>query len=72
DPIKITIDGSSETYTNSPKSTIIQCLVYEKLNIEPVIHTVVIEAQDNIIDAIEVLRGELLSPDLIKKPKVSL
>ncbi|WP_439098369.1 hypothetical protein [Bacillus thuringiensis] len=71
-PIKITIDGSSETYTISPKSTIIQCLVYEKLNIEPGIHTVVIEAQDNIIDAIDVLRGELLSPDLIKKPKVSL
>ncbi|MCU7663447.1 hypothetical protein [Bacillus thuringiensis] len=72
DPIKITIDGSSETYTLSPKSTILQCLVYEKLEIEPGIHTVVIEAQDNIIDAIDVLRGELLSPDLIKKPKVSL
>lgn len=72
DPIKITIDGSSETYTLSPKSTILQCLVYEKLDIEPGIHTVVIEAQDNIIDAIDVLQGELLSPDLIKKPKVSL
>ncbi|EJQ71658.1 hypothetical protein IG7_01976 [Bacillus cereus HuA2-4] len=72
DPIKITIDGSSETYTLSPKSAILQCLVYEKLEIEPGIHTVVIEAQDNIIDAIDVLRGELLSPDLIKKPKVSL
>ncbi|PEF82955.1 hypothetical protein [Bacillus toyonensis] len=72
DPIKITIDGSSEIYTLSPKSTILQCLVYEKLDIEPGIHTVVIEAQDNIIDAIDVLRGELLSPDLIKKPKVSL
>ncbi|PFS93020.1 hypothetical protein [Bacillus cereus] len=72
DPIKITIDGSSETYTLSPKSTILQCLVYEKLEIEPGIHTVVIEAQDNIIDAIDVLQGELLSPDLIKKPKVSL
>ncbi|PEA01919.1 hypothetical protein [Bacillus cereus] len=72
DPIKITIDGSSETYTISPKPTILQCLVYEKLDIEPGIHTVVIEAQDNIIDAIDVLRGELLSPDLIKKPKVSL
>ncbi|PEA65619.1 hypothetical protein [Bacillus toyonensis] len=72
DPIKITIDGSSETYTLSPKSAILQCLVYEKLDIAPGIHTVVIEAQDNIIDAIDVLRGELLSPDLIKKPKVSL
>ncbi|PEJ90359.1 hypothetical protein [Bacillus toyonensis] len=72
DPIKITIDGSSETYTISPKPTILQCLVYEKLDIEPGIHTVVIEAQDNIIDAIDVLGGELLSPDLIKKPKVSL
>ncbi|PEN78502.1 hypothetical protein CN544_24785 [Bacillus toyonensis] len=72
DPIKITIDGSSETYTLSPKSAILQCLVYEKLDIEPGIHTVVIEAQDNIIDAIDVLQGELLSPDLIKKPKVSL
>ncbi|PDZ35880.1 hypothetical protein [Bacillus toyonensis] len=72
DPIKITIDGSSETYTLSPKPAILQCLVYEKLDIAPGIHTVVIEAQDNIIDAIDVLRGELLSPDLIKKPKVSL
>ncbi|EJV93577.1 Uncharacterized protein BC141101_01527 [Bacillus toyonensis] len=72
DPIKITIDGSSETYTLSPKSAILQCLVYEKLDIAPGIHTVVIEAQDNIIDAIDVLQGELLSPDLIKKPKVSL
>ncbi|MGV6975139.1 hypothetical protein [Bacillus toyonensis] len=72
DPIKITIDGSSETYTLSPKPTILQCLVYEKLDIAPGIHTVVIEAQDNIIDAIDVLGGELLSPDLIKKPKVSL
>ncbi|HDR8522145.1 hypothetical protein [Bacillus toyonensis] len=72
DPIKITIDGSSETYTLSPKSVILQCLVYEKLDIAPGIHTVVIEAQDNIIDAIDVLGGELLSPDLIKKPKVSL
>ncbi|NKW92522.1 MULTISPECIES: hypothetical protein [Bacillus cereus group] len=72
DPIKITIDGSSETYTLSPKPTILQCLVYEKLDIAPGIHTVVIEAQDNIIDAIDVLQGELLSPDLIKKPKVSL
>ncbi|HDR7363255.1 hypothetical protein [Bacillus toyonensis] len=72
DSIKITIDGSSETYTLSPKSVILQCLVYEKLDIAPGIHTVVIEAQDNIIDAIDVLGGELLSPDLIKKPKVSL
>lgn len=71
-PIKITIDGSSETYTISPKSNLQQCLAYEKLNLTSGIHTVVIEAQDNIIDAIDVLGEELLSPDLIKKPKVSL
>lgn len=71
-PIQITIDGSSETYTISPKSPLQQCLAYEKLNLSAGIHTVVIEAQENIIDAIDVLRGELLSPDLIKKPKVSL
>ncbi|MGS2750985.1 hypothetical protein ACVAMH_29695 [Bacillus zanthoxyli] len=71
-PIHITIDGSSETYTISPKSPLQQCLAYEKLNLSAGIHTVVIEAQENIIDAIDVLRGELLSPDLIKKPKVSL
>ncbi|PFN23978.1 hypothetical protein [Bacillus cereus] len=71
-PIKITIDGLSETYTISPINHLQQCLAYEKLNLTLGIHTVVIEAQDNIIDAIDVLRGELLSPDLIKKPKVSL
>ncbi|WIG38876.1 hypothetical protein [Bacillus toyonensis] len=71
-PIQITIDGSSETYTISPKSPLQQCLAYEKLNLSAGIHTVVIEAQENIIDAIDVLGGELLSPDLIKKPKVSL
>ncbi|MFK4334973.1 hypothetical protein ABH955_005694 [Bacillus sp. RC240] len=72
DPIKITIDGSTETYKISPKSSISQCLVYEKLNLTSGIYTVVIEAQENIIDAIDVLGGELLSPDVIKKPKVSL
>ncbi|MCA1042906.1 hypothetical protein [Bacillus toyonensis] len=71
-PIKITIDGLSETYTISPINHLQQCLAYEKLNLTLGIHTVVIEAQDNIIDAIDVLGGELLSPDLIKKPKVSL
>ncbi|MEC5241198.1 hypothetical protein P9C03_28285 [Bacillus mycoides] len=71
-PIKITIDGSSETYTISPKSQLQQCLAYEKLNLTAGTHKVVIEAQENIIDAIDVLGGELLSPDLIKKPKVSL
>lgn len=71
-PIQITIDGSSETYTISPKSPLQQCLAYEKLNLSAGIHTVVIEAQENIIDAIDVLGGELLSPDSIKKPKVSL
>ncbi|MCI4059822.1 hypothetical protein MMK25_28715 [Bacillus cereus] len=71
-PIKITIDGSSETYIISPKPPLQQCLAYEKLNLSAGIHTVVIEAQENIIDAIDVFGGELQSSDLIKKPKVSL
>ncbi|HDX9646711.1 TPA: hypothetical protein ROY02_003011 [Bacillus cereus] len=71
-PIQITIDGTSETYTISPKSPLQQCLAYEKLNLSAGIHTVVIEAQENIIDAIDVFGGELQSSDLIKKPKVSL
>ncbi|HDR4895634.1 hypothetical protein OCB14_15305 [Bacillus cereus] len=71
-PIQITIDGSSETYIISPKPPLQQCLAYEKLNLSAGIHTVVIEAQENIIDAIDVFGGELQSSDLIKKPKVSL
>ncbi|PEC09892.1 hypothetical protein [Bacillus toyonensis] len=71
-PIQITIDGSSETYTISPKSPLQQCLAYEKLNLSAGIHTVVIEAQENIIDAIDVFGGELQSSDLFKKSKVSL
>ncbi|MGQ4706327.1 hypothetical protein [Bacillus thuringiensis] len=71
-PIKITIDGSSETYIISPKPPLQQCLAYEKLNLSAGIHTVVIEAQENIIDAIDVFGGELQSSNLIKKPKVSL
>ncbi|PEB02154.1 hypothetical protein [Bacillus cereus] len=60
-PIKITIDGSSETYTLSPKTNLQQCLAYEKLNLTLGDHTVVIEAQNNIIDAIDILGGALLT-----------
>ncbi|HHL3302229.1 TPA: protein containing cell adhesion domain protein [Bacillus cereus] len=71
-PIKITIDGSSETYTIS-SSLVFQCLAYEKLNLEPGTHTVVIEAQNNIIDAIDVQNGYLFTPtqigDVLKEPE---
>ncbi|MGA4464351.1 hypothetical protein ACPA2L_16935 [Bacillus bombysepticus] len=72
-PIKITIDGSSETYIISPKPPLQQCLAYEKLNLSAGIHTVVIEAQENIIDAIDILGGALLTTvkvgDVLKEPE---
>nr|WP_230690632.1 hypothetical protein [Bacillus thuringiensis] len=72
-PIKITIDGFSETYTISPITHLQQCLAYEKLNLTLGIHTVVIEAQDNIIDAIDILGGALLTTvkvgDVLKEPE---
>ncbi|PFM44259.1 hypothetical protein COJ45_25075 [Bacillus cereus] len=70
--IKITIDGSTETYTIVPKVNGTQILAYEKLDLVSGNHTVVIEAQDNIIDAIDISGGDLISQDVIKKPKVSL
>ncbi|WP_255295504.1 hypothetical protein [Bacillus thuringiensis] len=71
--IKITIDGSAETYTISPKVAGTQILAYEKLNLLSGNHTVVIEAQDNIIDAIDILGGALLTTvkvgDVLKEPE---
>lgn len=68
----ITIDGVSETFKGYYPTYAIQGLAFQKLNLQDGVHTVKVSTPAFIFDAIDVLRGELLSPDLIKKPKVSL
>ncbi|WP_375296238.1 protein containing cell adhesion domain protein [Bacillus cereus] len=72
--IKITIDGSTETYTIKSTKIVMQSLVYEKLSLSPGTHKVVIEAQENIMDAIDIQGGSILTPskvgDVLLQPEV--
>ena len=72
-PISVTIDGVTETYSLIGSTVLWQVLVYEKLNLKPGTHTVKIEAQENVMDAIDVQNGYLFTPtqigDVLKEPE---
>lgn len=68
----IQIDNKPYNLNYYNKEPTKQCLIFEEIDLEYGPHTVSIEGQYLNLDAIDILGGELISPDLIKKPKVSL
>ncbi|WP_259417428.1 hypothetical protein [Bacillus toyonensis] len=68
----IQIDNKPYNLNYYNKEPTKQCLIFEEIDLEYGPHTVSIEGQYLNLDAIDILGGELLLPDLIKKPKVSL
>ncbi|MES5869081.1 hypothetical protein [Bacillus cereus group sp. RP32] len=68
----ITIDGISETFKGYHPTYAIQGLAFQKLNLKDGVHTVKVSTPAFIFDAVDIQNGELISQDVIKKPKVSL
>ncbi|MGN4411343.1 hypothetical protein ACTFOF_05525 [Bacillus cereus group sp. MYBK87-2] len=68
----ITIDGASETFKGFHLPYTIQGLAFQKLNLQDGIHTVKVSTPAFLFDAVDIQNGELISQDVIKKPKVSL
>ncbi|EJQ50111.1 hypothetical protein IEI_02945 [Bacillus wiedmannii] len=68
----ITIDGASETFKGYHLPYTIQGLAFQKLNLQDGIHTVKVSTPAFIFDAVDIQNGELISQDVITKPKVSL
>ncbi|EJR24562.1 hypothetical protein [Bacillus cereus] len=68
----IQIDNKPYNLNYYNKEPTKQCLIFEEIDLEYGPHTVSVEGQYLNLDAIDILGGELISPDLIKKPKVSL
>ncbi len=68
----ITIDGASETFKGYHLPYAIQGLAFQKFNLKDGVHTVKVSTPAFIFDAVDIQNGELISEDVIKKPKVSL
>ncbi|PEM50879.1 hypothetical protein [Bacillus wiedmannii] len=68
----ITIDGVSETFKGYHPTYAIQGLAFQKLYLQDGVHTVKVSTPSFIFDAVDIQNGELISQDVIIKPKVSL
>ncbi|WP_423231510.1 hypothetical protein [Bacillus paranthracis] len=68
----IAIDGASETFNGYHLPYTIQGLAFQKLNLQDGVHTVKVSTPAFIFDAVDIQNGELISQDVITKPKVSL
>ncbi|PFL31258.1 hypothetical protein COJ16_24520, partial [Bacillus cereus] len=68
----ITIDGASETFNGYHLPYTIQGLAFQKLNLQDGVHTIKVSTPAFLFDAVDIQNGELISQDVIKKPKVSL
>ncbi len=68
----ITIDGLSETFKGYNSTYTVKGLSFQKLNLQDGVHTVKVSTPAFAFDAVDIQNGELISQDVIKKPKVSL
>lgn len=68
----ITIDGVSETFKGYYPTYTLQGLAFQNINLKDGVHTVKVSTPAFIFDAVDIQNGELISQDVIKKPKVSL
>ncbi|MHA4243574.1 hypothetical protein [Bacillus cereus] len=68
----ITIDGASETFNGYHLPYTIQGLAFQKINLKDGVHTVKVSTPAFLFDAVDIQNGELISQDVITKPKVSL